>query len=259
MSEDLLKEYAARSTRRDPDRTLNIRHRAVRAFDFVLDATVAYFAANSADITAAIAHSTAEAQAGRGTVHLDEEGTLPVEADTCGYLIPAQQYDGQLAELLRRHQIDAQVRPDGVGVSMAQAHRRMIPLLLDARAETAIADAQRRSYCASGDPRLAPTRELLAELLDAERLAQQTASQVTSRLAVIENLLSKDGPVHAAKPVLTALIRQVENAKRDGSEPAARTAPPPFLKPPPPPSRAPPPRPAGPARPCGAGRDRHCC
>ncbi|MBL6276097.1 hypothetical protein JMF97_07980 [Micromonospora fiedleri] len=207
----------------DPNRTLNIRHRAVRAFDFVLDATVAYFAANSADITAAIAHSTAEAQAGRGTVYLDEDATVPVEADTCGYLIPAQQYDGQLAELLRRHQIDAQVRPDGIGVSMAQAHRRMIPLLLDARAETAVADAQRRSYCAAGDPRLAPARELLAELIDAERLAQQTASQVTSRLTVIENLLSKDGPAHAARPVLTALIRQVENAKRDNSDPAART------------------------------------
>lgn len=66
-------------------------------------------------------------------------------------------------------------------------------------------------------------RELLAELIDAERLAQQTVSQVTSRLTVIENLLSKDGPAHAARPVLTALIRQVGNAKRDNSDPAART------------------------------------
>ncbi|HEX5597487.1 MAG TPA: M14 family zinc carboxypeptidase [Micromonosporaceae bacterium] len=203
------------------NRTLNIRHRAVRAFDFVLDATLMYFSEHSADISAAIAQATAEAEAGEGTVYFDEAATRPLESNVCGYLIPAEQYDTQLAELLRMHQITVQERLDGVAVSLAQAHRRLIPLLLDARADTAVADAQTRSYCASGDPILAPARELLAMLVDDERLAESTASIVASRLDVVENLLGAEDPADAARPVLTALIHQVEKVKRDNSDPAA--------------------------------------
>lgn len=136
-----LRAFEIGKTENDP----GVRRRRVASQLATMDDVLSWYAERADAIDEARAEALAEALANRGDVRFPNGQVL--DPAVCGYELSASQYTQRVAGVLESQGVQAYEDGNRVLVPLAQRYRRIVPLLLDARASFTLAAGTPLTEC----------------------------------------------------------------------------------------------------------------